>query len=108
MTSYLIWIPSIQEYKRFSEFTTKHQKHLSKLTEEPLEFLFALNDIIKSLCVDNLNFDKITLIDKYIICVYLRMRCIDTDLKLKITCPNCGVEFDTNINLNDVIKIIMR
>lgn len=103
MNSYLIWIPSLQDYRRFGELTTLHQRRLSKLDEEDLEFLFQLNLIIEELCVDTVDLDKLTIIDKYIICAYLRMRCIDTALKLTMTCPKCGVDFTGTIDINDVI-----
>jgi hypothetical protein len=104
MNSYLIWIPSLQEFKRFKEFKTKHQRELSKLADENVEFIYALNTILKKLCVDPINFNKLTIIDKYIICLYLRIRCIGEILPLTLSCPKCGVEFTENININNLIQ----
>ncbi len=104
MTSYLIWIPSLQEFKRFKEFKTKHQRELSKLVDENLEFIYALNSILKNLCMDDLNFNQLTIIDKYIICLYLRIRCIGEVLPLTLSCPKCGVQFIENVNINTLIQ----
>lgn len=104
MNSYLIWIPSLQEYKRFKELTTAHQKLLSKLAEENLEFIYHLNNLLWELSVDELNINSLNLIDKYIICAYLRMRCIDTVVPLMISCPECGAEFEEKIDINNFIE----
>lgn len=104
MNSNLIWIPSLQTYKRFSELTTRHQKQLSKIVDDDLEFIFTLNSIIKDISIDDIDFDSLTLIDKYIICVYIRMICISTTLPLSISCPKCGASFMENIDINKIIE----
>ena len=103
MSSYLIWIPSLQDYRRFEEMTTTHQLMLLKSSNE-LEFIYNINTLIFSLCVDTINFQSLTLIDKYIIALYLRMYSIGTDIEFSLNCPKCGVEFSTKVDLNDVIE----
>lgn len=102
--SALIWIPSIKEYKRFKEFNNTHHMLLMKSQEEELDFLYCINNLLHELCVEGLDLSKITILDKYIIYLYLRMMYIGSELSVVITCPECDKTIPTNIDLNSLVE----
>lgn len=102
--SNLIWIPSLQEFKRFSEITTRDHRILTKSMHSDLEFIYTLNELIKEKSMENVDINRLTLIDKYIICLYLRIFSIGNKLSLSISCPTCGVEFSHNMDINQFME----
>lgn len=103
--SYNIWIPSIQKFKRFSELTIKHGLYLYKssiLSES--DFIYSLNHLLQELLIDkSIDINKLTIIDKYVICVYLKMICSGTQVNYTLTCPECNENTTGSLNLNDLI-----
>lgn len=63
----------------------------------------STNAIIIDLCQDNINIRNLTLIDKYIIFVYLYMISVGTTLRYSLTCAKCEHKSDHMLNLNDII-----
>jgi hypothetical protein len=102
--SNLIWIPSLQDFKRFLEITTKDHRILSKSMNNDLEFIYSLNQLIKEKSIDDIVVDDLTLIDKYIICLYLRIFSIGNDLTLTINCPSCGASFKHIMDINEFME----
>lgn len=102
--SHDIWIPSVRQFVRFKELKTSHQKQLSTLTKQDLDFIYVLNTLLAELCID-FSIENITTLDKFIICFYLRLHCIGSTLELNVTCPHCSHEFPFSLDLNDFITI---
>lgn len=102
--STLIWIPSIQEYKRFKEFTMEHHMIMMKSQENDLDFLYTINKLLEELCVESINLGEITTLDKYVIYLYLRIMYVGSTLSLMITCPECSEKMPTEIDLNNLIE----
>lgn len=103
-SSYSIWIPSLKSYKRFKEISTNDQRILSKLSDDNLDFIYTLNNMINELCIDDLNVNALNIIDKYIICIYLRVYSIGNSIKLTANCPKCKEDTKTTININSIIE----
>ena len=77
--TYNIWIPSLQKYHPFKEIKLKHLFFLYKGSINEWDFNFSLYRLLKKLSFDpTLDIDKLTIIDKYVIFIYLRMLCIGT------------------------------
>lgn len=83
------WIPSLKREVRFKDINTAQQKKLVKsIIDSPVfntEFIFTINDIIKDNCVDpTVNVTKLTIIDKLVIALGLRISCIGNTIKVRI------------------------
>lgn len=102
-SSTLIWIPSLQEYKRFSQLTNKDHIFLLKSQDDDIEFLYSLNTIISKLSHDKEILKTLNIIDKYIICLYLRILYIGSTLDIKIKCPSCGIEMVESLDLTNIL-----
>ena len=99
IASHLIWLPSIRKFKRYAEFTTKDQIALSKTNDDIIEFVYHLNVLLKSLMVDDdYKFEELTLIDKYVLAVQLRIHCMGESMQMVSRCQTC--EEDTNISID--------
>lgn len=83
------WAPSTQKGVRLTEITTAQQKRLIKsVIDSPIfntEFIFTFRDILKENCVDNIDIDTLTLIDKLAIAIGLRVACIGATVDLEVT-----------------------
>lgn len=105
-SSYLIWVPSRQKYIRFREITFFHLKCLDKAKSvSHVEFLYCLTEILKEIIVkpEELPINTITVIDKYVIFLYLKMLCVGTTFECYTICPTCDKRSKTRIDLNSLI-----
>ena len=69
-----------------------------------VEFIYCLNDLIKEKSIEDIDINSLTLIDKYIICLYLRIFSIGTNLSLSISCPECLAEFSHVMDINEFME----
>lgn len=103
--SYNIWIPSVQKFYRFNELTIQHSMILYKASAvSDNEFLYAMMEILRELITDKtFSIDNLTIIDKYVIFIYLTMICANTTIKYNLNCSKCGEESTHTLNLNNLI-----
>jgi len=92
--SYEIFVPSIQKNVRFREITTAQQKRLIKSVIDSSvynsEFILTLRDILDENCIDkDVNINSLTIYDKLLISIYMRMVNIGDDLGMTFKCPDC-------------------
>jgi hypothetical protein len=77
---YPVYIPSLKKNVMFKEMTTKQEKAIVKtIIDSPVynsEFIFAIRDIIKENCAEELDIDSLTIIDKTAICLTMRLKSI--------------------------------
>jgi hypothetical protein len=77
---YSVFIPSLQKSLLFKEMTTKQEKMIVKtIVDSPVynsEFIFAIREIIKENCAEDLDVDSLTIIDKTAICLAMREKSI--------------------------------
>jgi hypothetical protein len=77
---YPVFIPSLQKSVLFKEMTTKQEKMIVKtIVDSPVynsEFIFAIREIIKENCAEELDVDSLTIIDKTAICLAMREKSI--------------------------------
>lgn len=105
-SSFLIWIPSLQKFVRFYELKTKDLKFLEKAKKiSHLEFLFATKELLENLLYNKneISIGQLTMIDKYVILLYLRMISVGTSINCIVTCPECGESSNKKIDLNSFI-----
>lgn len=77
---YPVYIPSLKKNVMFKEMTTKQEKAIVKtIIDSPVynsEFIFAIREIIKENCAEDLDINKLTIIDKTAICLTMRLKSI--------------------------------
>lgn len=103
--SYLIWIPSIRNYLRFQELTNDQYRCLLKVIDDEteIEFFYHLNQILKDNLISDFDYNTLTTIDRFIICIYLKLYSCSPSISLSRVCDKCGIPFDINLDLNQLI-----
>jgi hypothetical protein len=84
------WVPSLKRDVRFTEIDTNQQKKLIKsIVDSPVyntEFILTLRDVLKDNCVDpDVDIDTLTIVDKLLLAVGLRISSIGNIIELDIT-----------------------
>lgn len=113
MNSYLIWLPSKQYFYRFKELTyTQHKSLLKVIDDNEIEFIYLMNDIIKTNCIDDLDIMSITTLDRFAIFLYLKIHSCGTTIQLSRKCPKCDttstIKMDLNILIDNIAQEIDR
>jgi hypothetical protein len=79
-TAYPVYIPSLKRSVMFKEMTTGQEKTIVKtIIDNPIYnsgFIFAIRDIIKQNCMEDIDIDSLTVIDKTAICLVMRQKSI--------------------------------
>ena len=106
--AYPILVPSLGREVMFREINTAQQKKLVKsIIDSPVfntEFIFALREIIKENCVDkDVDVDGLTIYDKLIIALNMRIYSIGNDLTVSIKCTKCEKTHSVKVNLSDLL-----
>mgnify|MGYP003638473385 CR=1 FL=1 len=109
--TYLNWIPSVQRYVRFNEFTTQHQLFLSKArqfdpTEVDLEFTYTLNQVLSELCTEDIDFDMLTVVDKFACVLQMVIACFGSTQKFSMACPKCENGLSIDVDFNKHLQMI--
>lgn len=77
---YSVLIPSLGKEVMFKEMNTKQEKMIVKtIVDNPVynsEFIFAIREIIKENCAEDIDIDALTIIDKTAICLSMRMKSV--------------------------------
>ena len=85
--SYLIWIPSIQQYLRFRELNIEQYKCILKTMDiADLEFIHTLNEIIQENIVSKFDINKFTTLDRFVIFITLKIYSCGAVLTLAKKC----------------------
>lgn len=82
-------VPSLKRDVPFSEINTSQQKRLVKsVLDSPVyntEFIYTLREILKENCQDpQVDIDSLTIIDKFILALSLRIKSIGNDIETEI------------------------
>lgn len=106
--NYEVWIPSLETFVRFREMNTAQQKRIIKTIVDSsaynTEFILVLRDIIKENCVDSsVNVDELTIIDKMLIALNMRMVSIGGTITLNLK-SSTGKEAEYNVDLSEIAK----
>lgn len=102
---YSIYIASLQKEVSFKPITVGQQLTLSKLAiENENNFYKASTLLIKELCSEELDFDKLNELDRIVLLVKIKKaNSLKSNLYV-ITCPHCSQEFTKEIDYEDYIK----
>lgn len=77
---YPVFVPSLQRNVMFRELTTGQEKMIVKtIVDSPIynsEFIFAIREIIKINCTEDIGIDELTIIDKTAILLTMRQKSI--------------------------------
>lgn len=102
--SFNIWIPSIQYFIRFFELTVSQYKTILKsLSDNDVDFIFTLNDIIRQNIVDYADYEKLTTLDRFIIFLALKIHSCSPEIVLSSKCEKCETVSSIKMNLNTLI-----
>lgn len=107
--AYDVYVPSLDKIVLFREINTAQQKKLVKsIIDSPVfntEFIFTLKSIIEENCTDSsVNVDELTIYDKLLIAIKMRIYSIGDDLTLTLQCADCGKSHDVNIHLSQLLE----
>lgn len=106
---YEIFVPSLNRKLMFRELNTSQQKRILKaVIDSPAyntEFIYALRTVIKENCVEEIDVDNFTILDKMIIAMTMRSIGINNDLDLQFNIPNSEEKIIRRINLKDLINV---
>lgn len=105
--SFLIWIPSIQNFIRFNELTVDQLRCILKIiNENDLEFVYLLNRIIKENIIDYPDYMSLTTIDRFVIFTFLKIHSCSTSISMTKKCDKCKISTNIKIDLNQLIDNI--
>ena len=107
MFVYSIDILSKKSFNHFKEFTNKHYKELVKtlLNDDKIVIERYINNIIKELCVDEINVAELTIIDKLYILLCIRSYNISPKITLN-TKTEDEISIALTIDINNTLQII--
>jgi hypothetical protein len=103
MASNRIWIPSIQKYKRMKEIDCEQYRDILKSIDDDTDFELTLNEVINYNLLDKSIFSTITLIDKFVILLQLKVVSCGPILKLTRVCEKCESKTNFSIDLNKML-----
>ena len=104
------WVPSLKRDVRFTEIDTNQQKRLIKsIVDSPVyntEFILTIYDILKENCLDtDVNLDSLTIVDKLLILLGLRISSVGGALDVDITIEEGKPTKSVSIDLIKVYEI---
>jgi len=106
--AYEVFVPSLGKNVPFREINTAQQKKLVKsIIDSPVfntEFIFTLKSIIDENCADSsVNVGELSIYDKLLIALYMRIYSVGNDLTINLKCPDCDKVHDVNIQLSELL-----
>jgi len=103
--THLIWVPSLQRNVRFSELTNSQYRIILKNTENDndVDFIYNLNQIIKTNLVEDIDYNVLTILDRFVISIFLKILCHGSILNLVKECDKCEKEVNIRIDLNTLL-----
>jgi hypothetical protein len=105
--SFNIWIPSSQRSVRFYEMTGHQEKALSAIvaTGDVSDFIYYTNNLIQELLIEPL-YDQFTIIDRFVILISLRIKCIGSSVSVITKCPKCQKDLRSPLLLNNMLDTV--
>lgn len=115
-TSYVseFWVPSLKRGVKFREINTSQQKRLVKsVIDSPIfntEFIFTLREVLRENCIEDVNIDNLTILDKLMIALGLRISCVGSNFEIEVqTDPeNPQSKKQVSANLSEVYEIAKK
>lgn len=105
--SFLIWIPSLQQFHRFFELTVDQLRCLLKIIdEEEIEFVFLMNKILRQNMDGDIDIDSLTTIDRFVIFLFLKIHSCSTYISLSKKCEKCSQVTNIRVDLNNLVTLI--
>ena len=107
--AYSIFVPSLEKNVMFREINTAQQKKLVKsIVDSPIfntEFIFTLREIIKENCTESdININNLTIFDKMLISLNMRIYSVGNDLVVTAKCPTCEKQHSVKIDLTTLLE----
>ena len=104
-----IYIPSLKKEVGFRPLTVGMQKSISKMSidfEFDLDYQLLKVSTLKTLCIEDIDFLKLTEVDFIAILAQLRQNNFTEPLTLILNClnPECKKQYNFNINLEQIIQ----
>lgn len=103
MTFYKIWIPSQQKYARFKEISSEQYREISKCIDDDEDFEYATNNLLLENSKDLLDIHHLTIIDKFVLLLQLKIHSCGSILELTRICDKCKEKTNFSVDLNDLI-----
>jgi hypothetical protein len=103
--THLIWIPSLQTNIRFKELDNSQYRTILKNVNDDsnIDFIYNLNEILRSNLIDPIDFDSLTILDRFIITIYLKILCYGPLLDLSKQCEKCDNKINIRFDLNNLL-----
>lgn len=101
--TYPIFIPSLGREVRFMQMTTAQQKAFVKISmlstsAQAAAFSDAAYSLIKETCTEAIDVDKLTILDRLVICLMIRIMSVGNTLKVSIGPDNLNEQDETKTN----------
>jgi hypothetical protein len=97
------YIPSLKREVGFRPITVSELKSLAKMSVDDSEFAVALNAVIQLLCLEELDFTKLTEIDKAHILINIKRANHLGDDAYKINCGFCQAGFVYQLDIDTLL-----
>lgn len=101
MISRKIWVPSRQVFARFKELSVIQYKNFYKCVDDEEDFILYLNNIINTNSLNHIDLKSLTIIDRFVIFLYLKIYSCGKDLKFSKECEKCSTITTTIFDLNE-------
>lgn len=107
---YDVYIPGLNKKIAFSHITVGMQKTIAKMAidSDNENFFKTLTGLIKTLATEDIDLTKITELDRIIILSMIRKHNIIKPDVMKIKCPHCSREFNSNFDMGDYADHISK
>jgi hypothetical protein len=103
---YTVNLPVSKQTVQLTEISYIDFKNIVKnIANENNDIIFnTFNDILKQYCIEDT--DRLSVIDKLYILLTIRAVCISPVLELVVTCPRTKEQFNTTINIDDILSLL--
>jgi hypothetical protein len=107
---YTAYLPGEKKTVRIKELQFGRCKHLVKNITNDNDIIIAesLDTLLVDLCPEETNIKQYSFIDKLIILLTVRAICLSPVIELTATCPSTGKQFNSNLQLADVIDKLQK
>lgn len=102
---YGVYLPSVQRAVYFRELTIRQLKIIIKsiLNGDDTALSMCFNDVIKDNCKEDIDAIDLTVLDRFIILLNMRVISIGAEQSLQLTCDETQKTFTYTINYNDIV-----
>ena len=103
---YTVDLPVSKQTVQLTEISYVDFKTVVKnITNEDNNVIFkTFNEVLKQYCIEDTG--KLSIVDKLYILLTIRAVCISPVLELVVTCPRTKEQFNTTINIDDILAIL--